>query len=137
MAIKQHQVNRICDTLKAAGKKPTLAAVREEAGTGSFSTIGPMIKVWQDQQQTEENTAEKQLENLRSQLEIMGYMLTATKAATEKARAENEELRAAVMPLMATYVKDGKPKARPHYDPADAVEAWTKAAKVFGWMTPG
>jgi hypothetical protein len=67
----------------------------------------------------------------------MGYMLTAAKAATDKARAENNELRAAVRPLLATYVKDGKPKARPHYDPVDAVTAWAKAAEVFGWVTPG
>lgn len=46
MAINQERVNAVCDELAGAGKKATLAAVREALGEGSFSTIGPMVQAW-------------------------------------------------------------------------------------------
>lgn len=46
MAVNQERVNVVCNELANAGKKPTLAAVRDEMGEGSYSTIGPMIQKW-------------------------------------------------------------------------------------------
>lgn len=46
MAVNQERVNVVCNELAEAGKKATLAAVREALGEGSFSTIGPMVQAW-------------------------------------------------------------------------------------------
>lgn len=46
MAVNQERVNVVCNELASAGKKPTLAAVRDAMGEGSYSTIGPMIQKW-------------------------------------------------------------------------------------------
>lgn len=46
MAVNQVRVNAVCKELAEAGKKATLAAVREALGEGSYSTIGPMIQKW-------------------------------------------------------------------------------------------
>ncbi len=41
-------VYAVCDRLRAAGVTPTLARVREELGSGSFSTLSPIVKEWRD-----------------------------------------------------------------------------------------
>lgn len=46
MAITTNDIHTAANTLVARGKKPTLAAIRAELGTGSFSTIGEGIKTW-------------------------------------------------------------------------------------------
>lgn len=46
MAVNQERVNAVCEALDAGGKAPTLAAVREELGEGSFSTLARMVRVW-------------------------------------------------------------------------------------------
>lgn len=46
----QEKIFTICDTLSKAGIKPTAEKVREELGSGSFSTISPIIKQWRDMQ---------------------------------------------------------------------------------------
>lgn len=46
MAVNQERVSKVCNELAEAGKKATLAAVREALGEGSFSTIGPMVQAW-------------------------------------------------------------------------------------------
>lgn len=46
MAVNQERVNVVCNELASAGKKPTLAAVRDAMGEGSYSTIGPMVQKW-------------------------------------------------------------------------------------------
>ncbi|MDO9482956.1 MAG: DNA-binding protein [Hydrogenophaga sp.] len=46
MAINQERVNQVCEAMDAEGKAPTLAAVREALGEGSFSTLARMVKVW-------------------------------------------------------------------------------------------
>lgn len=46
MAINQERVNVVCEAMDDDGKAPTLAAVREALGEGSFSTLARMVKVW-------------------------------------------------------------------------------------------
>lgn len=43
-------IRAAADRLKAAGKKPTLKAVREALGGGSYATIQPVLKAWRDDQ---------------------------------------------------------------------------------------
>ena len=45
----QSAVNAACEELEAAGKAVTVSAVIEVTG-GSFSTVGPMVKVWREEQ---------------------------------------------------------------------------------------
>lgn len=46
MAVTTTDIHTAADALAARGKRPTLAAVRAELGTGSFSTIGEAMKSW-------------------------------------------------------------------------------------------
>ncbi len=46
MAVTTTDIHAAADALAARGKRPTLAAVRAELGTGSFSTIGEAMKSW-------------------------------------------------------------------------------------------
>lgn len=46
MAVTTTDIHAAADSLAARGKRPTLAAVRAELGTGSFSTIGEAMKSW-------------------------------------------------------------------------------------------
>ena len=50
MAITTTDIHTAADALVARGKKPTLAAIRAELGTGSFSTISEGLKTWKQQQ---------------------------------------------------------------------------------------
>lgn len=46
MAISKQQIFAAADVIDAAGKKPTLIAVREALGSGSFSTISDAMAEW-------------------------------------------------------------------------------------------
>lgn len=46
MAVNQESVNATCEKLVQAGQKPTLAAVRDSLGEGSFSTLAKMVRDW-------------------------------------------------------------------------------------------
>lgn len=50
MAITTDAIHTAANALVARGKKPTLAAIRAELGTGSFSTISEGLKTWKQQQ---------------------------------------------------------------------------------------
>ena len=47
--VTQSAVNAACEELEAAGKAITVSAVIEVTG-GSFSTVGPMVKAWREEQ---------------------------------------------------------------------------------------
>lgn len=44
----QKRILEICDKLSEQGIKPTLERVRNELGSGSFSTINPILKQWKE-----------------------------------------------------------------------------------------
>lgn len=46
MAITTAQIHTVADELAAAGKRPTLAAVRQALGGGSFTTISEAMNEW-------------------------------------------------------------------------------------------
>ncbi|HBH7899513.1 DNA-binding protein [Vibrio parahaemolyticus] len=50
MAITQEKIWKIADELDAAGKKPTLAAIRKELNGGSYTTISEAMKEWRAKQ---------------------------------------------------------------------------------------
>jgi chromosome segregation ATPase len=43
------QVTKAAEIIKAKGQEPTVDRVREQLGTGSKSTIGPLVKQWRSQ----------------------------------------------------------------------------------------
>lgn len=51
--ITSEQIHATADRLQAEGTKPTLAAVRQALGGGSFSTISEAMKIWREQAQEE------------------------------------------------------------------------------------
>jgi type II secretory pathway component GspD/PulD (secretin) len=50
MAITQEQVYTAANSIATAGKTATVAAVRAYLGTGSFSTITPILREWAEAQ---------------------------------------------------------------------------------------
>lgn len=48
----QKRIFEICNQLSEQGIKPTLERVRNELGSGSFSTINPILKQWKESRET-------------------------------------------------------------------------------------
>nr|WP_267785071.1 DNA-binding protein [Paenarthrobacter ureafaciens]MCY0975712.1 DNA-binding protein [Paenarthrobacter ureafaciens] len=46
MAISKEQIFAVADELDAAGQNPTLANVRKQLGSGSFTTISEAMNEW-------------------------------------------------------------------------------------------
>lgn len=47
--ISQDDINQICTSIAGSGETPTLSTIRERlGGTGSFSTIQPLLKNWKE-----------------------------------------------------------------------------------------
>jgi chromosome segregation ATPase len=51
------QVSKAAEIIKANGQEPTVDRVREQLGTGSKSTIGPLLKQWKAQHETSEDVS--------------------------------------------------------------------------------
>ena len=49
MAISKEQIFAVADELDAAGQNPTLANVRKQLGSGSFTTISEAMNEWRTQ----------------------------------------------------------------------------------------
>ncbi|MBT2771192.1 DNA-binding protein [Halomonas sp. ISL-60] len=58
MNITNKRIHEVANQLSDKGIKPTLNAVREELGSGSFTTIGEAMKSWRDAQKAENNFVE-------------------------------------------------------------------------------
>ena len=52
LKIMKKRIIAICDKMAEQGVKPTLERVRDELGSGSFSTINPILKQWKENQST-------------------------------------------------------------------------------------
>lgn len=57
MAISKEDIFRAADELDAAGKSPTLSAVRKAVGGGSFTTISDTMTEWKARKAAKEATA--------------------------------------------------------------------------------
>ena len=65
MAITAEHVYAVADSIMAAtGKKPTVAAVRALLGTGSLSTITPLLRRWTEAHETASHAVKFYLSNL-------------------------------------------------------------------------
>jgi hypothetical protein len=51
----QKRIIEICNKMAAEGIKPTLERIREELGSGSFSTINPILKQWKENRLSNHN----------------------------------------------------------------------------------
>lgn len=59
----QKRIIEICDKLAEQGVKPTLERVRAELGSGSFSTINPILKQWKESRATIDTPSSVDLPN--------------------------------------------------------------------------
>jgi chromosome segregation ATPase len=53
----QQRIFEICNKLAGQGIKPTLERVRNELGSGSFSTINPILKQWKETRETSDSSS--------------------------------------------------------------------------------
>lgn len=101
MAITKEQIFKVADELRAAGITPTLVAVRDKLGGGSFSTISPaMAEWWQRQAEKQARLGESIPHHLAERLGDFGAELWS--AALESANGRLVSERAA---LEATRVQ--------------------------------
>ncbi len=54
MSTKEQRIIEAASRLQADGKKPTMEAIRQEIGGGSFATISPALRKWRESQQQEQ-----------------------------------------------------------------------------------
>lgn len=59
----QKRIIEICDKLAEQGIKPTLERVRNELGSGSFSTINPILKAWKESRENADTLPMSELPN--------------------------------------------------------------------------
>jgi len=110
MAITTSQIHAAADQIAAAGQQPTMQAVRQALGSGSYSTIGPALADWRTQRQQQqaaapvagepvpgpvaERAADLAASIWAAALALADGRLAAERAALEQARAELEDERA-------------------------------------------
>lgn len=93
MAITTADVHATADALAAAGKKPTLAAIRAALGTGSYSTIGEAMKSWEKQaaQEAPAATTPQAVTNKAAELAAQVWAI-AQELAEQQMQAAREEI---------------------------------------------
>lgn len=99
--ITAEQVADACAAIAADGQEPTLRAVRDALGTGSLTTIAPLLRAWKEQEAKAHAAPPPTplTEAARSALERLGaemWALAERQAAErlEAERAETERVRA-------------------------------------------
>jgi chromosome segregation ATPase len=96
--LSDEQIFAAADALAARGQRPTQTSVREELGSGSFSTIGPALKRWWAAQKEAADLAEV---DLPDSVQTKGRELLALvwREASTRARTGHDALQAAVAEL--------------------------------------
>jgi len=110
MAITTSQIHAAADQIAAGGQQPTMQAVRQALGSGSYSTIGPALAEWRAQRQQQQASAPVAGEPVpgpvaeqasalaghiwAAALALADGRLAAERAALEQARIEVESERA-------------------------------------------
>jgi hypothetical protein len=95
--ITQADVNEAADHLNRTGERPTVVAVRDYLGRGSYTTIQKLLKVWQSQAEstTEEHTTIDD-QTLKAALEsltpALGPILAAARQAGYDAAQQEADL---------------------------------------------
>lgn len=104
MAITKDQIFAIADELDAAGKNPTLAAVRTALGAGSFTTISDAMNDWKARKASRETPLrEPAPQAVTDKLAEFGAEIWTLGLALANARfaAEREELETARLQIEA------------------------------------
>lgn len=102
MALTTTDIHTAADTLIARGKKPTLAAIRSELGTGSFSTISEGLKSWKQQVQQAPAAAAPEAVALRATELAVQVWVVAQEEAEQRMKVERATLEQRQQELEAT-----------------------------------
>jgi hypothetical protein len=104
------QVELVANDLKKQGKYVSTKAVREQLGTGSYSTISKFLKQMADCENSNlsyEDYSSKLPEKLRNLIQDIYYeLIDATKAENERKSLEIHELEGRLRARWASHVKD-------------------------------
>ena len=95
MALTTQQIHETADELQEKGVNPTLSAVRQALGGGSFTTISDAMKTWRQDNQDEQQLQKTELPSgINGRLQILGADVwqTAMEIANERLTAEREAL---------------------------------------------
>lgn len=95
MALTTQQIHETADELQEKGVNPTLSAVRQALGGGSFTTISDAMKTWRQDNQDEKQLQKTELPSgINGRLQILGADVwqTAMEIANERLTAEREAL---------------------------------------------
>lgn len=92
MAITTADIHAAADALAAAGKKPTLAAIRTALGGGSFSTISEAMQSWKKHEQKQATTAAPQAVTDRAAELAAQVWAIAQELAEQRIQAERKEM---------------------------------------------
>jgi chromosome segregation ATPase len=98
MAITREQIIETAEALQAAGVNPTMQAVRDALGTGSFATISPVLRAWRDSKAQRATVAIEMPGEAKAALERAGVDLwkIVTALATERLTKVQEEAEVAI-----------------------------------------
>jgi DNA repair exonuclease SbcCD ATPase subunit len=98
MAITKEQIIEAAETLQAAGTNPTMTAIRDVLGGGSFATISPVLRHWRESKGQRATVAIEMPGEAKAALERAGVDLwrIVTTLATEKLTKVQEEAEAAI-----------------------------------------
>jgi chromosome segregation ATPase len=98
MAITREQIIETAEALQAAGANPTMQAVRDALGGGSFATISPVLRGWRDSKAQRATVAIDMPGEAKAALERAGVDLwkIVTALATERLTKVQEEAEAAI-----------------------------------------
>lgn len=98
MAITREQIIETAEALQASGVNPTMQAVRDALGTGSFATISPVLRAWRDSKAQRATVAIEMPGEAKAALERAGVDLwkIVTALATERLTKVQEEAEAAI-----------------------------------------
>ena len=95
MNITNERIHEIANQLSDKGIKPTLNAVRNELGSGSFSTIGQAMKIWREAQEADNSFIEVEIpDSLDEKVKILisSVWKEATHLANDKLNEDRKVL---------------------------------------------
>ncbi|MGZ8941219.1 MAG: DNA-binding protein [Methylobacter sp.] len=98
MAISKQDIIEAAEKLLVAGVNPTMQAIRDELGSGSFATISPILREWRDSKQQRATVAIDMPGEAKAALERAGadFWRIITSLATERLTKVQEEAEAAI-----------------------------------------
>jgi len=81
--VTYYDISRAAEAVKARGSEPTIDRVREQLGTGSKSTIAPLLKKWRNN---------KELNIEESETGLPSDLIRAVKSLRDRIQQESEEV---------------------------------------------